>query len=50
MDVSVLPWLRSITRLPIVVKGVLDARDAIVAMEAGAAAIWVSNHGSMLSN
>ncbi|KAL7635786.1 UNVERIFIED_CONTAM: hypothetical protein RMT77_013603 [Armadillidium vulgare] len=38
-------WLKSITRLPIVLKGVLTAEDAIKSLEVGAAAIWVSNHG-----
>ena len=38
-------WLRSITRLPIVLKGVLAPEDAAAAVRAGAAAVWVSNHG-----
>ena len=38
-------WLRSITRLPVVVKGVLRADDARQAVERGAAAVVVSNHG-----
>lgn len=33
------------TGLPVVVKGVLHPDDAAVAVEAGAAAVWVSNHG-----
>jgi 4-hydroxymandelate oxidase len=40
-----LAWLRSITSLPVVVKGVLTAEDARLAVEHGAAAIDVSNHG-----
>ena len=40
-----LPWLRSITSLPIVVKGILTAEDAELAVEHGANAIIVSNHG-----
>ncbi|MEU8976249.1 alpha-hydroxy acid oxidase [Streptomyces monashensis] len=40
-----LAWLRSLTRLPIVLKGVLTAEDAARAAELGAAAIVVSNHG-----
>lgn len=39
------PWLRSITALPLVVKGILTGEDAALAVEAGAAAIIVSNHG-----
>ncbi|WP_340540674.1 alpha-hydroxy-acid oxidizing protein [Nocardioides sp. GXZ039] len=38
-------WLRSVTGLPVVVKGVLRPEDAARATEAGAAAVWVSNHG-----
>ena len=38
-------WLASVTGLPVVVKGVLRADDARRAVEAGAAAVWVSNHG-----
>ena len=37
--------LTSITKLPIVVKGVLDPRDAQLAIESGAAGVVVSNHG-----
>jgi 4-hydroxymandelate oxidase len=40
-----LEWLRSVSSLPIVVKGVLRADDAAQAVEHGAAAIIVSNHG-----
>jgi isopentenyl diphosphate isomerase/L-lactate dehydrogenase-like FMN-dependent dehydrogenase len=38
-------WLRSITALPIVLKGVLAPEDAAAAVRAGCAAVWVSNHG-----
>lgn len=40
-----LTWLRSITSLPIVVKGVLAPDDARLAVQHGAAGIGVSNHG-----
>ncbi len=40
-----LDWLVAETRLPVVVKGVLRADDAVRAVERGAAAIAVSNHG-----
>eukprot|EP01135_Chromosphaera_perkinsii_P005532 Nk52_evm81s352 gene=Nk52_evmTU81s352 len=39
-------WLQSITHLPVVVKGVLTAEDACLAVEYGAKAIIVSNHGA----
>jgi (S)-2-hydroxy-acid oxidase len=38
-------WLRSITTMPVLVKGVLAAADAKLAVEHGAAAVIVSNHG-----
>lgn len=38
-------WLRSLTRLPILLKGVLRADDASRAREAGCAGVIVSNHG-----
>ena len=38
-------WLRSITTLPILVKGIVRADDAERAAEAGASGIVVSNHG-----
>ena len=38
-------WLAGLTGLPVVVKGVQRADDACVALEAGASAVVVSNHG-----
>jgi isopentenyl diphosphate isomerase/L-lactate dehydrogenase-like FMN-dependent dehydrogenase len=38
-------WLRSITTLPILLKGILTAEDARLAVEHGVAGIVVSNHG-----
>lgn len=40
-----LKWLRGITALPIVVKGVLSPEDALLAVNCGANGIIVSNHG-----
>ena len=40
-----LEWLARATKLPVIVKGVLHARDAQLAVDHGAAAIGVSNHG-----
>lgn len=45
LDWSVIDWLRSVSDLPIVVKGVLTARDALQAVKSGADGIVVSNHG-----
>jgi len=38
-------WLRSITTLPIVLKGILTPEDALLAVDHGADAVIVSNHG-----
>jgi 4-hydroxymandelate oxidase len=38
-------WLRSITPLPILLKGILTAEDALLAVERGVDGIVVSNHG-----
>ena len=40
-----LAWLRSQSELPIVVKGIMTKEDAALAVEHGAAAVIVSNHG-----
>jgi isopentenyl diphosphate isomerase/L-lactate dehydrogenase-like FMN-dependent dehydrogenase len=40
-----LEWLRSACELPLVLKGILTAEDAILAAEHGADAVVVSNHG-----
>jgi isopentenyl diphosphate isomerase/L-lactate dehydrogenase-like FMN-dependent dehydrogenase len=38
-------WVRGATKVPIIVKGVLNAEDAAAAVKYGADAIIVSNHG-----
>jgi 4-hydroxymandelate oxidase len=38
-------WLRSLSPLPLAIKGILTAEDARLAVEHGASAIVVSNHG-----
>ncbi|KAG0283149.1 Hydroxyacid oxidase 1 [Linnemannia gamsii] len=42
---SDIAWVRSITKLPVVVKGVLTAEDAKLAADTGVEGILVSNHG-----
>jgi len=39
-------WLRSIARVPVLLKGILDPDDAARAIEAGADGVIVSNHGA----
>jgi 4-hydroxymandelate oxidase len=38
-------WLRSITKLPILIKGILAGADGALAVEHGASGVVVSNHG-----
>ena len=38
-------WLRKITKLPIIIKGIMNTEDAKKSFRCGANAIWVSNHG-----
>ncbi|GJQ08280.1 hypothetical protein GpartN1_g71.t1 [Galdieria partita] len=39
-------WLKTVTKLPILLKGVLNGKDAELATRCGAAGIIVSNHGA----
>ncbi|MGW2420909.1 aminotransferase class I/II-fold pyridoxal phosphate-dependent enzyme [Streptomyces sp. NPDC001709] len=45
LDWSVVEWLRSIGRLPLLLKGILTPEDALHAVGTGADGIIVSNHG-----
>ncbi|MFD1787765.1 alpha-hydroxy-acid oxidizing protein [Sphingomonas floccifaciens] len=47
---SDLPWLRSLTKLPIVLKGICHPDDARRAVDAGIDAIFCSNHGGRQAN
>ena len=38
-------WLKSISPLPLVIKGIMTAEDAVLAVDHGVAGIVVSNHG-----
>ncbi len=40
-----LEWIRAEMPLPVVLKGILTREDAELAVEHGADAVWVSNHG-----
>jgi 4-hydroxymandelate oxidase len=39
-------WLRSFVKTPLLLKGVMDPDDAEIAVQAGVAGIFVSNHGA----
>jgi 4-hydroxymandelate oxidase len=45
LDWSAVSWLRSLSPLPLVLKGIVRADDAERGIAEGAAGIWVSNHG-----
>ena len=45
-----MPWLKSITKLPIVLKGICHPDDARRAIDSGADGIYVSNHGGRQAN
>jgi lactate 2-monooxygenase len=45
-----LPWLRSMTKLPLILKGICHPDDARRAIDAGADAIFCSNHGGRQAN
>jgi lactate 2-monooxygenase len=45
-----LPWLKSMTKLPIVLKGICHPDDARRAVDGGADAIYCSNHGGRQAN
>jgi isopentenyl diphosphate isomerase/L-lactate dehydrogenase-like FMN-dependent dehydrogenase len=38
-------WLKRTTRLPLIVKGITTPEDAVLAVEHGVEAVYVSNHG-----
>ncbi|HEX9040319.1 MAG TPA: lactate 2-monooxygenase [Trebonia sp.] len=45
-----LPWLRSLTKLPLILKGICHPDDARRALDLGADGIYVSNHGGRQAN
>jgi 4-hydroxymandelate oxidase len=45
LGLETIAWLREISGLPVLVKGVLRGDDAVACLDAGAAGVVVSNHG-----
>jgi len=45
-----LPWLRSLTTLPLLLKGICAPEDARLAVDAGVDGLWCSNHGGRQAN
>ena len=45
-----LPWLRSLTRLPLILKGICHPDDAKRSIDGGANGVYCSNHGGRQAN
>lgn len=45
IDWEILTWLRGLTSLPIVIKGIQCVEDAVLAYQHGVQGIVLSNHG-----
>ena len=45
MDWTMLGEIRRMTSLPVVLKGIQTAEDALLAIEHGVSCLWISNHG-----
>jgi lactate 2-monooxygenase len=45
-----MPWLKSLTKLPLILKGICHSDDAHRAIDMGADAIYCSNHGGRQAN
>ena len=43
---DIITWIKSVTKLPVIVKGVLTGEDALLAVQHGVDGIMVSNHGA----
>ena len=49
-DWNVVRWIKSQTRLPVILKGIISEDDAKLALKYKADGIWVSNHGGRMFN
>lgn len=45
VDWEILSWIRELTDLPVVIKGIQCVEDAVLAYEHGVQGIVLSNHG-----
>lgn len=45
IDWSILSWIRQLTSLPVVIKGIQSVEDAVLAYQHGVQGIVLSNHG-----
>ena len=49
-DWSLISYIKKLTRLPIIAKGILTSEDMKKAIKYGCDAIWISNHGGRMFN
>jgi isopentenyl diphosphate isomerase/L-lactate dehydrogenase-like FMN-dependent dehydrogenase len=45
LDWTFIDWMRKLTKLPIILKGIMSMEDALKADKFGVDAVWISNHG-----
>ncbi|GIZ04031.1 hydroxyacid oxidase 1 [Caerostris extrusa] len=38
-------WVKRVSKIPVILKGILTVEDALLAVKHGASAVWISNHG-----
>ena len=43
-------WIKSKTKLPIILKGIINYKDVKIAIKYGIRNIWISNHGGRMLN
>ena len=47
---EIIKWMKSKTKLPIILKGILNYKDVKIAIKHGIKNIWISNHGGRMLN
>jgi len=49
-DWEIIKWIKKKTKLPLILKGILNVEDAVLAKKYGSNILWVSNHGGRMVN
>ena len=49
-DWDIIRWIKSKTKLPIILKGIINYKDVQIALKLGIKYIWISNHGGRMLN
>ena len=47
---EIIKWIKSKTKLPIILKGIINYKDVKIAIKYGIRNIWISNHGGRMLN